>query len=59
MRFGGDGMLYVSLGDDAANCQSQNIDAPQGKILRLRVDNLPPGPGTAWQRPIGLPILRR
>jgi len=47
VRFGPDGMLYVSLGDDADYCLAQNIDAPQGKILRLRVTELPPGPGLA------------
>jgi len=48
VRFGPDGMLYVSLGEDADNCQSQNIDALKGKILRLRTSLLPPGPGTAF-----------
>jgi glucose/arabinose dehydrogenase len=48
VRFGPDGTLYVSLGDDASNCTAQNIDARQGKILRLRVDQLPPGSGTAF-----------
>lgn len=48
VRFGTDGMLYVSIGEDADNCQSQNIDALKGKILRLRTDLLPPGPGTAF-----------
>lgn len=48
VRFGTDGMLYVSLGDDAVNCAAQDLDLLQGKILRLRVDALPPGPGTAF-----------
>lgn len=47
VRFGTDGMLYVSIGDDADNCSAQNIDAPKGKILRLRVSTLPAGPGLA------------
>ena len=55
VRFGTDGMLYVSLGDDASNCTAQNIDARQGKILRLRVTTLPPGPGTAFYAQITPP----
>ena len=48
VRFGTDGKLYVSLGDDASNCTAQSLNARQGKILRLQVDQLPPGPGTAF-----------
>jgi glucose/arabinose dehydrogenase len=55
VRFGTDGMLYVSLGDDASNCTAQNIDARQGKILRLRVTTLPPGSGTAFYAQITPP----
>lgn len=47
VRFGPDGMLYVSIGDDADYCDAQNIGILKGKILRLRVSELPPGAGTA------------
>lgn len=47
VRFGPDRTLYVSLGDDAQGCVAQNVSLLEGKILRLRVDLLPPGPGTA------------
>lgn len=47
VRFGTDGMLYVSVGDDAQNCSATQIDSLKGKILRLRVSTLPPGPGAA------------
>lgn len=48
VRFGTDGMLYVSLGEDADNCSAQLLTALKGKILRLRTSELPPGPGTAY-----------
>jgi glucose/arabinose dehydrogenase len=48
VRFGTDGMLYVSLGDDATGCPAQEVDSLKGKILRLDVSHLPPGPGTAF-----------
>lgn len=44
-RFGTDGMLYVSLGDDANSCQGQNLTILAGKILRLDVSALPAGGG--------------
>jgi glucose/arabinose dehydrogenase len=45
VRFGNDGMLYVSLGEDAQPCEAQDLAALQGKILRLDVSGLPDGPG--------------
>jgi glucose/arabinose dehydrogenase len=45
VRFGPDGMLYVSLGDDSNPCRAVLKEFLQGKILRLDVSNLPPGPG--------------
>jgi len=45
LRFGTDGMLYSSLGDDASNCPAQDITVAVGKILRLDVSRLPDGPG--------------
>lgn len=41
LRFGPDGMLYFSMGDDeGTRCLAQQLDSPLGKILRLRVDHL-------------------
>jgi glucose/arabinose dehydrogenase len=52
VRFGADGMLYVSLGDDATGCPAQDLTVAAGKILRLDVSQLPPtGTGPA---PYGL-----
>jgi glucose/arabinose dehydrogenase len=45
LRFGPDGMLYESLGDDMDHCAAQDSSALVGKILRLDVSRLPPGPG--------------
>ncbi len=52
VRFGPDGRLYVSLGDDATGCPAQDITYLAGKILRLDVSRLPAGPG--GPPPIGL-----
>ncbi len=41
LRFGPDGMLYASLGDDNDACAAQDVTAGKGKLLRLRVDTLP------------------
>jgi glucose/arabinose dehydrogenase len=45
LHFGPDDMLYVSLGDDGADCQAQETEILRGKILRLDVLDLPDGPG--------------
>jgi glucose/arabinose dehydrogenase len=45
VRFGPDGMLYVSLGEDSDRCSSQQPDSLRGKLLRLDVSQLPPGGG--------------
>jgi glucose/arabinose dehydrogenase len=45
LRFGPDGMLYVSIGDDFTECQAQDLTLLGGKILRLDVGYLPDGPG--------------
>jgi hypothetical protein len=45
VRFGPDQRLYVSLGDDWFSCQAQDPNVAAGKILRLDVSRLPPGPG--------------
>ena len=45
VRFGPDGMLYVSLGDDMDHCAAQDSSVLVGKILRLDVTRLPAGAG--------------
>jgi glucose/arabinose dehydrogenase len=45
LRFGRDGMLYASLGDDGDPCASQDLDRLDGKLLRLDVAHLPAGGG--------------
>jgi glucose/arabinose dehydrogenase len=45
LRFGPDGLLYVSVGDDADQCEAQDLTSLQGAILRLDVSGLPPGAG--------------
>ena len=45
LRFGPDGMLYVSLGEDAVPCASQDTVSLRGVILRFDVSGLPAGPG--------------
>jgi glucose/arabinose dehydrogenase len=45
VRFGPDGMLYVSLGDDMNHCAAQDSSVLVGKILRLDVSRLPAGAG--------------
>jgi glucose/arabinose dehydrogenase len=41
VRFGTDGMLYVSLGDDGVACNAQDVHVAAGKILRLDASRLP------------------
>lgn len=55
VRFGPDGMLYVSLGEDADNCSAQSINLLKGKILRLRTNLLPPGAGQAFRAQVTPP----
>ncbi len=45
LRFGPDGFLYASVGDDADQCQAQDPTTLQGAILRLDVSGLPAGAG--------------
>jgi len=45
VRFGPDGMLYVSLGDDMDHCAAQDSSVLVGKVLRLDVSRLPAGAG--------------
>jgi len=41
LRFGPDGALYASLGDDADRCAAQTTTSLKGVILRLSVASLP------------------
>jgi glucose/arabinose dehydrogenase len=45
LRFGIDGMLYLSIGDDANSCAAQNTSSSLGCVWRLDVSSLP-GAGT-------------
>ncbi|MCA8978157.1 MAG: PQQ-dependent sugar dehydrogenase [Planctomycetes bacterium] len=45
LRFGNDGTLFASFGDDRNECLSQDLTRWNGKIVRLRVDALPTGAG--------------
>ncbi len=47
LRFGLDGKLYASLGDDAASCAAQDTVSLRGVILRLDASQLPAGSGSA------------
>ncbi|HET7844145.1 MAG TPA: PQQ-dependent sugar dehydrogenase, partial [Xanthomonadales bacterium] len=38
LRFGPDGMLYCTVGDDSDACAAQDVAEGKGKLLRLRVD---------------------
>jgi glucose/arabinose dehydrogenase len=42
LAFGPDGYLYVSLGDDEASDQAQQLTSIYGKILRIDVDSAQP-----------------
>lgn len=55
LRFGPDGQLYVSLGDDTHACLAQDTTALSGKILRLDVSRLPEGPGGPAPRALLVP----
>jgi len=52
VRFGRDGMLYVSMGEDADWCMAQDPTTLHGVILRLDVSGLPPGAGNATRAQI-------
>ncbi len=43
LRFGPDGCLYASLGDDQDPCAAADSTIMQGQLLRLEIRNLPPG----------------
>jgi hypothetical protein len=43
VRFGPDGRLYLSVGDDAVACSAQNLTSQVGCLLRLDVSGRPAG----------------
>ncbi|HEX5051699.1 MAG TPA: PQQ-dependent sugar dehydrogenase [Planctomycetota bacterium] len=46
VRFGPDGRLYLTCGDDAGGCTAQSLTSQVGCLLRLDVNGLPPGGST-------------
>jgi glucose/arabinose dehydrogenase len=46
VRFGPDGMLYLSIGDDASSCTAQSTTSSLGCIMRMDVSTLPAGGST-------------
>jgi hypothetical protein len=45
LRFGPDGMLYASFGEDDQGCAAQDTSGLRGVVLRLDVSRLPAGGG--------------
>jgi len=45
-RFGPDGMLYQSIGDDASSCSAQTLTGQRGVLLRMDVSSLAAGGST-------------
>ena len=43
VRFGPDGMLYLTAGDDGNDCDAQSLVSQVGCLLRLDVSTRPPG----------------
>ncbi len=54
LRFGNDGFLYGSFGDDASGCPAQTPGL-RGVILRMDVSRLPAGPGGPAPRALIIP----
>ncbi len=53
LRFGEDGMLYVSTGENGLGEQSQSLRSTHGKILRFRRDGSIPADDPFYARTIG------
>ncbi|MBL8734734.1 MAG: PQQ-dependent sugar dehydrogenase [Planctomycetes bacterium] len=54
LRFGPDGMLYLSIGDDAQGCPAQSTTSSLGCIMRMNVSTLPAGGSTTAPGPTAL-----
>lgn len=50
-RFGPDGMLYLSIGDDASACTAQSTTSSLGCVLRMNVDPAVIGTGPSTVAP--------
>jgi hypothetical protein len=46
VRFGPDGMLYLSMGEDATGCPAQSTSSSLGCLMRIDVSTLPAGGST-------------
>lgn len=46
-RFGPDGKLYQSIGDDASSCSAQGLTSLRGVLLRMDTSQLPAGGSTS------------
>jgi glucose/arabinose dehydrogenase len=55
LRFGTDGCLYVSIGEDYDMCGAQDSTALKGQILRIRVDQIPATPPASVPRALLIP----
>lgn len=55
LRFGPDGMLYVSLGEDEQWCLAQDSTSLRGSFLRIDVRNVPAGAGVQPLRALLIP----
>jgi glucose/arabinose dehydrogenase len=55
IRFGPDGYLYASLGDDNYRCGAQDTSTLRGELIRIRVDSLPDGPGGVTDKNVLVP----
>jgi glucose/arabinose dehydrogenase len=57
IHFGPDGMLYVTIGDNANAANSQNLTVKQGKLHRIRPDGSIPPDNPRFNSPGALPSL--
>lgn len=55
IRFGPDGKLYVSLGEDEQWCTAQDSTSLRGQFLRLEVNNIPATAGSQPPRALIIP----
>jgi glucose/arabinose dehydrogenase len=57
IRFGPDGKLYISVGDNATAANSQNVQVTQGKIHRINPDGSIPSDNPVFTQTGALPSL--